>query len=397
VDEAQKRGLLKRWSVKEKTFKRDVEEEAKPFISDKNAVFLYGPRRSGKSTVAKRIVWSWKNAKSVYLNLEDPALESELGTGLLDEFAQGLAPRDLLVIDEVQLVSGWEKWVRRAVDTRQCSVLVTGSSAKLLSGEFASSLGGRGVGFRVLPLSFREFVRVSKKGLEEYLRLGGYPEIVLNPDKKDRLLESYFELALMKDVVERYNVRNAGDLRTLAFYLLTNSGKLTSFKQVRAALGLSFDSIRNFTDYLETAFLIFQVPFFSYSMKESLAKPRKIIAWDNGMQDYASKSFSPDYGSKAEAAVAHELRRRGFELYYWRGKREVDFVARKKLGVTPVNVCYAAELTAREEEGLIEFCSEFKTREAIALYLGKTRTVEKEGMLLRLINLREWLLSKELD
>jgi len=386
--------LLKQWIKREKTFKRDVETEIIPYISNRNVIFLYGPRRAGKSIVAKRILWHEKKKSKVrYVNLEDPGFTAELNVSLMDKLAEGIGSEDLLIFDEVQIIEYWEKWVRRAVDTRQCKLIITGSSAKLLSSELATTLSGRGIGFQILPLSFREFNRVTKNSLEKYLDLGGYPEIVLNPEKKDKLLESYFELALIRDIVARYNVRDVPALRNLALYLLTNSGKETSLKQIRIALGLSYDTIRQFIAYLESSFLIMQVPFFSYSLKESLTMPRKIYAWDIGMQSYASKSFSRDMGRKIEGTVAIELRRRGYELYYWRGKKEVDFIARKKNEITPMNVCYHKILPEREFEGLIDFCQKFKLQNPQLLYLGKTMQIEKSGINIKLVNIKDWLLK----
>jgi len=384
--------LLNKWAVKEPTFERDAEEEILPFISSKNAIFLYGPRRSGKSVIARRLLDKMpKNTVKRYVNLEDPKLSGLLNTDLLDSFADGLASKDTIVFDEVQLVSGWEKWVRKAVDTRQCQVMVTGSSAKLLSGEFATALGGRGIGFQVMPFSYREFLRITKRGFEDYLSTGGYPEVALNPEKKEKLLESYFELALIKDIITRYKIRDSAALRNLAFYLLTNSGKEFSLKKIRAALGLSYDTIRQFIEYLEASFLVFQVPFFSYSFKESLSKPRKIFAYDLGMQQYASKLFTEDKGRLAETAVAIELKHRKFETYYWKNSREVDFIAKEKTDVLPINVCYSEKLPKREKEGLIEFCRKSRTKKAIVLYNGKASSTAEENIEIQNINIREWL------
>ncbi len=390
------RVLLHEWSFKGKTFKRDIEEDVLPFISNRNAVFLYGPRRSGKSVVAKRLLKTLsKDFVTRYVNLEDPALMGALNVGLMDDFAEGLSSRDVIVFDEVQLIDGWEKWVRRAVDKKQCKVIVTGSSAKLLSGEFASSLGGRGIGFRVLPLSFKEFNRVTKKSLLDYFKIGGYPEVVLNPNKKDKLLESYFELALIKDIVSRYKVRDVSALRNLAFFLLTNSGKLTSLKKIRSSLGLSYDTIRQFIGYLESSFLIFQVPFFSYSLKKSLIKQRKIYAWDLGMQQYASKSFNEDLGRLAESAVAIELNHRKFDLYYWKEKNEVDFIARKKTELTPLNVCFSEKIPSREFTGLIDFCNKFKLSKAKILFNGRKSREERNNIQINLENIKKWALKKQ--
>ena len=367
-----------------------------PYISSKNVVFLFGPRRAGKSVVARRLLEKLpKNTKKRYVNLEDPKLINLLDISLMDSFAKDLSAKDTIVFDEVQLISGWEKWVRKAVDTRQCQIIVTGSSAKLLSSEFATSLGGRGIGFQILPFSFSEFHRITKKGFDDYLKTGGYPEVVLNPEKKEKLLESYFELALIKDVITRYKVRDSAALRNFAFYLLTNSGKQISLKKIRIALGLSYDTIRQFLEYLEAVFLVFQVPFFSYSMKESLTRPRKIYAFDLGMQQYASKSFTEDKGRLVEAAIAIELKHRQYELYYWKTIKEVDFIAKKKTKIKPINVCYSRKLPVREQKSLIEFCEKTKARKAAILYAGKSKKTMQKNIEIELINIKEWLLKKQ--
>jgi len=388
------KGLLKKWELREKTYKRDIEEEILPNISSKSAVFLYGPRRAGKSVVARRLLEKMpKKTSTRYVNLEDPKLAGSLNTDLLEYFSEGLGKSDTIVFDEVQLVKGWEKWVRKAVDIRQCRVIVTGSSAKLLSSEFASSLGGRGIGFQVLPFSFKEFHRITKKGLNSYLETGGYPEVVLNPRKKDKLLESYFELALIKDVITRYSIRDSAALRNLALFLLTNSGKQASLKKIRNALGLSYDTIRQFLEYLETAFLVFQVPFFSYSMKDSLTRSRKIYAFDLGMQQYATKSFTEDKGRLAEAAVAIELKHRNYETFYWKNTSEVDFIAKKKTSITPINVCYAKKLPKREHESLAEFCKKNKAKKAKILYTGKAKKTRQKNIEIEAENIKKWLLK----
>ncbi len=392
---ANRKELLEKWSLREKTFERDIEDEIIPFISNKNVVFLYGPRRSGKSVVAKRLLARMpKNTITRYVNMEDPKLANFLNIEIMDEFTADLKANDTIVFDEVQLINGWEKWVRKAVDTRQCKVIVTGSSAKLLSSEFMTSLGGRGIGFQVMPFSFSEFKRITKKGFDKYLEIGGYPEIVLNQDKKEKLLESYFELSLIKDIIARYKIRDTAALRNLAFYLLTNSGKETSLKKIREMLGLSYDTIRQFIEHLEASFLLFQVPFFSYSMKESLTKPRKIYAFDLGMQQYASKSFSEDKGRLVEAAVAIELRNRKYEIFYWKGKKEVDFISKKKTDILPINVCYAKKLPDREFQGIIEFCQAKKTRQAKILYTGKYGKQTKDTIDISIENIEKWLLHK---
>ncbi|MBI4181433.1 MAG: ATP-binding protein [Candidatus Aenigmarchaeota archaeon] len=387
--------LLVKWRLREKTFERDVEEGILPHISNQHAIFLTGPRRSGKSVVARHLLERLPGRiQTRYVNLEDPALIDALTLKTMDDFAEGLRATDCIVFDEVQLIPGWEKWVRRAVDTRQCKVIVAGSSAKLLSGEFSTALGGRGIGFQILPLSYKEFHRVTRRGLMEYIKIGGYPEVVLDPDKKEKLLESYFETALVKDIMSRYNVRDSNALRSLAFYLLTHAGKETSLKQLRSLTGLGYATIRRFIGYLEASFLIFQVPYFSYSLKESLTRKRKVYAYDLGMQQYASKSFSEDTGRLLEAAVAIELKHRQFEVYYWKMRQEVDFISRKKNDIQPINVCSAEHLPEREKRGLVEFCTAKKVSRARILYTGTHSTVEASGITISLENIEQWLLNE---
>lgn len=358
---------------------RKVTREAWRLISGPEAVYFYGPRRSGKTTVCIQLLWrlSEKYGKKscLYLNFEEPAFAGRLGTDFISEIVaqhgkvHGQKPR-FIFLDEVQGVAGWEKWVRRAVDLKECKVFATGSSAKLLSSEFATVLSGRGLGFLVLPFSFSEFrVAIPGADLEDYFSVGGYPAIVLEKDpvKRTRLLEEYFDAAIARDIAARYEVRDIASLRSLAVFVLTNSGKPISYNKLRASTGLSFDAIKLYLSYVEDAFLAFQVPQFSYSMKKAMEKPRKYYAYDLGMQAAVSKSYSPDMGRKAETAVAIELKRRGAEPQYYSNGNEVDFVVRKGLKPTAINICYSDRAPERERAGLEQFAAMHKGAETLML------------------------------
>jgi len=267
-------------------------------------------------------------------------------------------------------VEGWEKWVRTVVDKKKFKIFVTGSSAKLLSSEFSTSLGGRGIGFFVLPFSFNEFKKVHKSAaIEDYLATGGYPEVVIEMDeyRRTRLLEEYFSTAIARDISSRYEVRDVPALKLLAVNVLTNSGKKFSYNKLRSMTGLSFDAIKQYLAYLEDAFIIFQVPYFSYSLKKAMEKPRKYYAYDLGLQQAVSKSFSPDLGRKAENLVAIELMRRGKEIQYYSNDYEIDFVLKEGLNITGINVCYASKVPPREQKGLDEFKKKHKKAETLLI------------------------------
>ncbi len=376
------------WKASPKTgIARDVTGEAWKFVQRPEAIYFYGPRRAGKTTVCmqllERLSKQHGRASCLYINFEEPSFAGKLSTGFIDDIVQqhGKVHKKkpaFVFLDEVQGVPLWEKWVRAAVDKRECKVFVTGSSAKLLSGEFASSLSGRGFGFLVLPFSFAEFCRaVPKATLPDYLEIGGYPEALLEPDAKRRasLLTEYFEAAIAKDIAARFRVRDVPTLRTLAVHVLTNSGKLFSYNQLRAMTGLSFDAIKLYLSYLEDAFVAFQVQHFSYSLKKAMEKPRKYYAYDTGLQAVVSKSYSPDIGRRAETAVAIELKRRGAEPQYYSNDAEVDFVVREGLKPIAMNVCYSEEVPDRERAGLEEFSK--KNRNAAAFLLAGEKQIER--------------------
>jgi len=346
---------------------RDVAARALSLMGGPEATYFYGPRRAGKTTVCYQLISALSKKHGahscLYLNFEEPAFIGQLSIGLISDIVERHTqefekPPKYVFLDEAQNIPGWEKWVRSEVDAEEIKPIVTGSSAKLLSSEFATSLGGRGLGFLTLPFSFSEYKRaVRGASLPDYLHIGGYPAVVLekNPDRRALLLEEYFESTISRDIAARYAVRDLATLRTIAAYVLSNSGKPLSYNGMRALTGLSFDTIRLYLSYLEDAYLAFQSQHFSYSMKKAMEKPRKYYAYDTGLQEAISRSFSPDFGRRAENAVAIELVRRGFSPQYYSNGFEVDFVVKKGLSPHAINVCVDETPPQREMKALSEF------------------------------------------
>ncbi len=364
----------------EATFPREITLKVLEYSSGSEAIYLFGPRQAGKTTVCLQAMQALSkkhgSESCLYVNFEEPAFSSMLNTEFLgwivEKYSEVFRQQPKFVFfDEIQNVPEWEKFVRTIVDQKKFKIFVTGSSAKLLSSEFATSLGGRGLGFLVLPFSFREFKEVGAKklSLADYLETGGYPAVVLekNKEKRARLLEEYFETAIARDIAARYQIRDLKTLRTLAVYLLTNSGNKFTYNKLRALTGLSFETIKLYLSYLQDAFIAFEVPFFSYSMKKELEQPRKHYAYDTGLQAVISKSFSPDLGRRAENAVAIELIRREKEVQYYSNKYEVDFVVKEGLAVNAINVCYAVTAPKRETKAIAEFSEQFKPKSATLL------------------------------
>ncbi len=211
---------------------------------------------------------------------------------------------------------------------------------------------GRHLDLIVYPLSFKEFLKFKgvnlnnqldfvrrktdiKNLFDEYLEFGGFPEVVLGEEKK-RLLLTYFEDILVKDIKMRYDVREKEKLDALARFYLSNIGSSITFNSIRRFLNLSVDSIERFTSYFVNANLIFLIKKFSFTLKEQEKSARKVYSVDLGLADAIGFRFSKREGFAFKNLVAVELRRYqnenpAIEIYYWKDNRgrEVDFVVKE--------------------------------------------------------------------
>lgn len=331
---------------------REEERDLFSRLSFKEASALIGPRRAGKSTLARRLLSAFeeKDGAGLYVDFELPNAPD---IPELSRMVNYVPKGGLLVLDEVQALLGWERWVRSEIEYGKHRVLVTGSSATLLSKEIASSLAGRAIPNLVLPLSYRDAKAWGLTSLEKYLRVGGYPECVLRPDDASTLHKLYFELAVLRDVAARQGVREFKPLMDLAMLLLSESGKCLSSKKTAGSLGISQPTYRSFVQGLIDAFLVLSVPPFSRSPRERLVADSKHYAIDVGLQKSVSLSASDDAGRRLENVVAIELFRQGYALSYLPGTHECDFIASAPGSpVLAVQVCATGSIPKREIQGL---------------------------------------------
>jgi len=296
-------------------------------LSWKEALALIGPRRAGKSTLALRLLNAWKSngGAGEYFDFERMGAPSSLAA--LEKLVGSVPRGGLLVLDEIQTLKGWERLVREEVEYSRHHVVVTGSSASLLSKEIGTILAGRAVPQAVLPLSFRNARAWGTTSFEQYVRVGGYPECVLRPDDAPTLHRLYFDLAVLRDVAARKGIRETKPLSDLALLLMSESGKVISSKKTAESLGISQPTLRSYVDGLCDAFLLLRVPPLVRSPRERLVADTKHYAWDTGLQKSVSISESLDSGRRLENVVAVELARRGYELTYLGGAAECDFIA----------------------------------------------------------------------
>ncbi len=361
-------------------------------LERKEATALIGPRRCGKSTLALRLLDAlqargWNSAYWDFEALNAPRSAAELAA------AVRRTPKDcFVVLDEVQAVPGWVRAVRDLIERDARRLLITGSSASLLSAEVASSLAGRAVPQTILPLSYRDAQVWGLKTLDAYARTGGYPECVLQTSRAPELHRVYLELAVLRDVAARLRVRNVKPLADLAVLLLSEAGKRVSARKTAGQLGISQPTFRSFVQGLNDAFLILSVPPFLHSPRQRIVADAKHYAYDTGLQSSVSVSTSLDEGRRWENLVAIELVRRGYRVSYLPGEAECDFIA-QKLGAQTLAIQVTTGeggVPPREIEGLRHGMRQAR---AHGLLLTREKTsvdVPKNAVLLPL---EEWLLQ----
>ncbi|MBI5001494.1 MAG: ATP-binding protein [Euryarchaeota archaeon] len=384
---------------------------------------IVGPRRAGKTYLMfhaiSQLLEHVPKEATIYLNFENRKLAPVQGSMFNDLVEVIHAERLLerhgrvyLFLDEVQRVPDWERYVRSIQDEFKGRVktTVSGSTARLMRPDVAKLLAGRHLTTVVLPLSFREylgFVGIEKspkteraralvKGaLEQYLRHGGYPEVVLSELKEEMLAHLYAD-SVARDVLAK--VRGAATLSELSDYLVSNSGNLLSFGKMSRyfkSIGapISVPTLIRYFGHLRDAFLLFDVTIFSTRIRDRLQYPRKVYCYDAGL---ASVIGNVGEGHLYETVVAAELARRGATFHYWKDRAgyEVDFVLGRGRKTLAVQVCFdLADPDARKREfrGLSRCMGDLGIGDGLVI----TRDEEAGEAGVRSVPLWKWLLEAE--
>jgi predicted AAA+ superfamily ATPase len=356
------------------------------------ATAVIGIRRAGKTTFLhqirkNRLEQGIAQQRLPHINFEDERLVgltvSDFSTLIEEYYRRFPAFRGKETVtwcfDEIQMVTGWERFVRRLLDNEKVEVFLSGSSAALLSREIATSLRGRAWEVVIFPFSFEEYLRhhgykiperldlisatersTLQGALRDYLICGGFPEAQgLDDESRYRLLLDYVDVAILRDVVERHGVSNIVSLRWLVRHLLGNPGSLFSVEKFYATLksqglAVSRDTLHQLLSYLEDCFLIRILWVEGTSERRRMVNPRKIYPVDPGFIPVFDRSGKANLGHALETAVLIELERRGREVSYVRTIEgfEVDFLARSSEGDKAlIQVCSDLDETgARERE-----------------------------------------------
>ena len=401
----------------------------------KTAIILLGIRRAGKSSLAYLFLrWLIEKKQidaknSLIVNFEDPrfppAFESNDLFKLYEVYLKNLEPTTpVVILDEVQTVKGWEKFVRYLLEAKKIRVIITGSSSKLLGREMSTVLTGRHVDIEIFPLDFREFLDFNnikltnridifknkikiQRLLDEYLKWGGFPEVVLSSSvqRKNELLIRYFDDIIMKDIMKRFGIKEIEKFENLVNIYISNISTLQSFNKLKERVGVSLDTIERFSSYLEIVRMFLFLKKFEYSVGRQIKSVRKVYVIDSGFYAIKGFRFSENYGRIAENVAAVELFKRcsfnpGLEIYYWKDyqQREVDFIVKAgpkvKQLIQVTSASDSNEIEKREIDSLLRACKELRCNDLLVI----TKDYESEdyfkGKKIKFIPLWKWLVGK---
>lgn len=408
-----------------------------------NANALVGMRRSGKTyclfaEIQALLARGVPRSRIFYLNLEDDRLSgADLAT--LDQALETFYRRDpaargegaWIMLDEVQAVSGWERFARRILDTERARLFVTGSSARQLSTEVATAFRGRSTTVEVLPYSLREAATASGISLPttwppgaarrsqldafvlDYLQQGGFPAVrAATPHDRIQVLQEYVDLVVLRDVGERHSATNLPALRQLVAALFAANANGFSVSRLQGSLqsqGLpsSKATLLAYLEHLVDAYLCFLVPLRTRSARQRAVNPRKVYAVDPGLAAAMYRAGAVNLGAQLENAVYLELRRRHGRLadsvvtwFKTNTGNEVDFAVDDPVRGGPpelIQACMHLDTDStlqREVAGLGEAMAETGAHSGTIVTLSTAREIEVAAGKIQVVPAREWFFRR---
>ncbi|GBR73686.1 putative AAA family ATPase [Candidatus Termititenax aidoneus] len=332
------------------TRSRGVSREIVPTLAKMlkapQVIVITGLRRVGKSTLLAQIADAYLEDSFYFVNFEDERLLNFQADDfdLLQETLISLfGEKKTFLLDEIQNVPEWERFVRRLHD-QGYKFIVTGSNASLLSQELGTRLTGRSIRVELFPFSFREFLQFRKivppnlthltakqkgqlrKQAREYLLIGGIPDALKYPELNWH--KTLYDDVLYRDIAARYKLDNTRSLQELAFYLCSNTASSISFNKLKDWLKLgSGNTVKNYITYLENSWLFATINKYAHSVKEQQIAAKKIYGIDTGLLKSVGFAFSENKGRLLENAVFLRLRRNQQKIFYYKTAEnyEVDF------------------------------------------------------------------------
>ncbi|MEI6885142.1 MAG: ATP-binding protein [Bacteroidota bacterium] len=385
------------------------------FLGTRLIKVLVGQRRSGKSYILRQIILELYNkgvkpGNVLYINKEFTDFDFLVNYADLDElitlFEKNLKPKGkrYLLIDEIQQIEGWEKLVNSYSQdfTKKYEIFITGSNSNLLSGELASMLSGRYVEFEVFPFSFDECVSAgkldkSKSGFMQYLKTGGLPELfhLPNEETKRHYLSALKDTILLRDILQRYTVKDARLLEDIFSFLVNNMSNMVSINSIinyfkSRNRKTNYETIAGYIEYLKNTFLIHQVERYHIKGKEIVSGTAKYYINDAAFKNYLYPGFESGIGCMLENLIYLQLATSGYQVYTGHMRnREVDFVAIKNDRTIYLQSSYLLvdETTIEREYSALEAIPD--NHEKFVVSLDEIKFPDRRGI----HHVQAWMLS----
>ncbi len=404
--------------------------DLQPPLDTKKIITLIGVRRCGKTSILYEMINKLSvnvdKTSILFFNFEDERLElsvDELDL-ILQSYRELYPKQDLkkcyFFFDEIQNITGWEKFVRRLYDTVSKNIYITGSNSKLLSSEIATSLRGRTLSYEVYPLSFSEYLMFenieidlySSKSLAyirnaeaKFLKDGAFPEILfLEEQYANKTLQEYFNVLLYKDLSERYNITNTISLKFFLKRIISSTTKQISINKIynelkSSGIKIGKNTLYEFLEYVQNIYLAFTLQRYDNSLVNKELGERKIYTVDIGLNNAVEFRFSDNIGKSLENAVFLELKRKGKQLFYYRDtSSECDFIVQEANKIVKaIQVTYDMsdeEASKREIKGLLSACKKLNLSNGYIITYDREDEIIEDEISITLTPFYKWVLTQ---
>ena len=376
-----------------RSFDLGIAREMLPFLPviTSHALVITGIRRCGKSVLLHQFIRN-EIDDVFYFSFADIRLYGFSANDfvLLDEIVKE-SGKGILFFDEIQLINGWEIYVRQKLD-QLLRIIITGSNARMLSIELGTNLTGRHLSKELFPFNYNEFCTIMgcecySESYVSYLEKGGFPEFLKTNNKE--LLSSLIEDIIYRDIATRYAIRDVKGLKNLCIYLMSMTSKLISPSKLTTVIGVkSASTVLEYLSYFESSYVINLVSRFSYSVKGQMLSEKKIYVVDNGLVNVGSISASKDLGRKFENTIYWSIRRMTKNVWYFSdGNSECDFIYKPEEEYYAIQVCYELHRDNQEREiqGLMSALRFFNLKEGIILTINQSDLIITDGYKIKII------------
>lgn len=389
---------------------------ADEWLQTSEILIISGIRRCGKSVLMQQIRDRLVE-KDFFFNFDDERLANfklDDFQKLQECFVELFGEQHTYYFDEIQNIEGWERFVRRLYNAGN-KIIITGSNARMLSRELGTHLTGRYIQVEIYPFSFQEYLAMNEipvnaktlyttigratmvKSFVKYMECGGFPKFL--QDGSVSYLTSLYESIIYRDILTRNGLTNEKEMQELMFYLASNATKRVTYSSLGKVVGIQHpDTIKNYLEYIQQTYLISQLFRYNPSVKKQMMSPKKIYFVDNAIIKRIGFNATENNGVFLENLVFIELKRRGWDVYYYADKKECDFIVRKGLHISDAYQVTlkmdSPQTREREIAGVREAMQAYSLSKGYILtFEGKETINFDDGTIVEVVPVWEWILQ----